>query len=332
MIFIAFVVSYRNSTSNHNSLAHRAKDTGVVSYRNSTSNHNFSCINTSKTRVVSYRNSTSNHNHEGQSFFSDVLYLIEILHQTTTYRRFDLFFWGCILSKFYIKPQPSWWLRHNSCRCILSKFYIKPQHARGRVISCWVVSYRNSTSNHNQPCNGRAHAPVVSYRNSTSNHNFTSLTLINLKLYLIEILHQTTTARPPPPRSLCCILSKFYIKPQPHSSHLPHGTSCILSKFYIKPQPCESLTLGKVGCILSKFYIKPQQNRSSKNAFGVVSYRNSTSNHNRHCSINANAGVVSYRNSTSNHNSAFVIALAIPVVSYRNSTSNHNSGRTLWFW
>ena len=55
-------------------------------------------------------------------------------------------------------------------------------------------------------------------------------------LYLIEILHQTTTKRNPFLRPFCCILSKFYIKPQPS---------------------------------LATFGTRP-----------VVSYRNSTSNHN----------------------------------------------------
>ena len=34
-----------------------------------------------------------------------MLYLIEILHQTTTSRCLEGFFDGCILLKFYIKPQ-----------------------------------------------------------------------------------------------------------------------------------------------------------------------------------------------------------------------------------
>jgi len=36
----------------------------------------------------------------------------------------------------------------------------------------------------------------------------------NSPLYLIEILHQTTTKRHLPRPNICCILSKFYIKPQ----------------------------------------------------------------------------------------------------------------------
>ena len=78
------------------------------------------------------------------------------------------------------------------------------------------------------------------------------------RLYLIEILHQTTTHCKCIQFTLCCILSKFYIKPQhePLASHIPR--CCILSKFYIKPQLRCILGYTALGCILSKFYIKPQ--------------------------------------------------------------------------
>ena len=98
------------------------------------------------------------------------LYLIEILHQTTTTVAFSVATACCILSKFYIKPQPS----------------------RRRLPTCGVVSYRNSTSNHN---------PV-----------FPAVDLV--LLYLIEILHQTTTFWIFNFCYYSCILSKFYIKPQ----------------------------------------------------------------------------------------------------------------------
>ena len=148
----------------------------------------------------------------------------------------------CILSKFYIKPQLVILSCVLSLSCILSKFYIKPQ-----LRSSWrpirrVVSYRNSTSNHN---------PLV--REKT----------IKL-LYLIEILHQTTTGRWKVDILLRCILSKFYIKPQ-----------------------------RAPGC--SDFE-------------RVVSYRNSTSNHNVAAEYYAAQVVVSYRNSTSNHNLVPIIS------------------------
>ena len=101
------------------------------------------------------------------------LYLIEILHQTTTLDQFPFPEFGCILSKFYIKPQ------HSFDRLFLF-------------------------------C-------VVSYRNSTSNHNLWTTKSASEMLYLIEILHQTTTIKTPSSNGVGCILSKFYIKPQPRS-------------------------------------------------------------------------------------------------------------------
>ncbi len=128
------------------------------------------------------------------SFHRSQLYLIEILHQTTTFCR-------AVLSLM---------------RCILSKFYIKPQHISGRLRLSDVVSYRNSTSNHNSTEVGWRTGKVVSYRNSTSNHNVTPFARLPFRvvsyrnstsnhnsclcisgetaLYLIEILHQTTTS------------------------------------------------------------------------------------------------------------------------------------------
>ena len=164
----------------------------------------------------------------------------------------------CILSKFYIKPQHR---RLSDCSwqcCILSKFYIKPQR---------VASKSNSQA-------------VVSYRNSTSNHNKIFCKKVVKKLYLIEILHQTTTPNTSKVSPIRCILSKFYIKPQPWRSRRGTTPGCILSKFYIKPQPP----------IRPVFYDE------------VVSYRNSTSNHNFVSEIGVHDPVVSYRNSTSNHN------------------------------
>ena len=145
----------------------------------------------------------------------------------------------------------------------------------------YVVSYRNSTSNHNEGYDEMKELYVVSYRNSTSNHNIFLLRVVLATLYLIEILHQTTTSSCVSLFILCCILSKFYIKPQLRVRTLRRNRSCILSKFYIKPQ----------------------QRLQDANIENVVSYRNSTSNHNHHDTVEYQFKVVSYRNSTSNHNS-----------------------------
>ncbi len=186
--------------------------------------------------------------------------------------------------------------------CILSKFYIKPQPLTLVISVYLVVSYRNSTSNHNYLLPALLRQVVVSYRNSTSNHNGVLCHFLCIPLYLIEILHQTTTSdvmqiaptklylieilhqtTTPPTTSTKedgCILSKFYIKPQ-QSLIVPRETpGCILSKFYIKPQLLENSAIISNRCILSKFYIKPQQQVQTLDVKRVVSYRNSTSNHN----------------------------------------------------
>ena len=208
------------------------------------------------------------------------LYLIEILHQTTTDGAVRVSLYSCILSKFYIKPQLARSLVFICCRCILSKFYIKPQLEDAPA----YVSR------------------VVSYRNSTSNHNASHMMLFALLLYLIEILHQTTTSLLVILLRLRCILSKFYIKPQRRLFWSCSWRSCILSKFYIKPQHFDFEKRINYSCILSKFYIKPQPSGRVRELLKVVSYRNSTSNHNHPETGNEPRLVVSYRNSTSNHN------------------------------
>ena len=186
------------------------------------------------------------------------LYLIEILHQTTTRARIKSP-WE-MLYLIEILHQTTTCGKCEDClrRCILLKFYIKPQHDRDR----------NS-------------------------------------------------------RRQSCILLKFYIKPQLRSITSSSVSSCILLKFYIKPQPSiRRLYLSRLylieilhqttttlvangdfsSCILLKFYIKPQHETCSRNAVAVVSYWNSTSNHNSRAASSISAGVVSYWNSTSNHN------------------------------
>ena len=126
---------------------------------------------------------------------------------------------------------------------------------------------------------------------------------MSASLYLIEILHQTTTSS----KGVSCF------------------SGCILSKFYIKPQlfsvPCRGISV-----------VSYRNSTSNHNVFEcdqarmlVVSYRNSTSNHNDVRTLNGVLHVVSYRNSTSNHNIEALIAYPDFVVSYRNSTSNHNN-------
>ena len=274
------------------------------------------------------------------------MYLIEILHQTTTCRRFHnqivLLYLIEILHQTTTRTFTAVILRG----CILSKFYIKPQLDHPSVGHCFVVSYRNSTSNHNWKsfivCNLVLYLIEILHQTTT----IACTMKFGRLLYLIEILHQTTTHRGRDAARRRCILSKFYIKPQQCSYCLVSFEGCILSKFYIKPQHCLVIYFVCAGCILSKFYIKPQRQGSRLRpqrscilskfyikpqlrlerelARCVVSYRNSTSNHNTGGGNARGCTVVSYRNSTSNHNLLLGRCRRSCVVSYRNSTSNHN--------
>ena len=143
-------------------------------------------------------------------------------------------------------------------------------------------------------------------------------------LYLIEILHQTTTML----LSLLWLFALYLIEIL-HQTTTPAVVTnnlqrCILSKFYIKPQQWRRLP--RCCCVVS--YRNSTSNHNGVNATmsggSVVSYRNSTSNHNEPGTAPAKQLVVSYRNSTSNHNKMGGVPEEFSVVSYRNSTSNHN--------
>ena len=125
--------------------------------------------------VVSYRNSTSNHNSPWHAKLTTKLYLIEILHQTTTLSRSEVNTHKLYLIEILHQTTTASTVNPMRSRCILSKFYIKPQHGR----TCFGYNR------------------VVSYRNSTSNHNILTLRSGSIMLYLIEILHQTTTSSMP---------------------------------------------------------------------------------------------------------------------------------------
>ena len=142
------------------------------------------------------------------------LYLIEILHQTTTTPPMLTVRYSCILSKFYIKPQ------------LPSVFY-----------NLWiVVSYRNSTSNHNHDLAIKLLKEL--YLIEILHQTTTKFSISNTKvvLYLIEILHQTTTNHLPLRFLVELYLIEILHQTTTTSSATTNGWSCILSKFYIKPQ------------------------------------------------------------------------------------------------
>ena len=166
--------------------------------------------------------------------------------------------------------------------------------------------FLSQKGNVNNSCNYAAFQYCLLYLIEILHQTTTFVLPLNLMLllYLIEIPHQTTTLTRNGIAQMGCILSKFHIKPQPSILPLKRFASCILSKFHIKPQRrVESCSRSRC-CILSKFHIKPQPGIRAGVVFLVVSYRNSTSNHNKVEIHRVEMPVVSYRNSTSNHNFA----------------------------
>ena len=122
---------------------------------------------------------------------------ISVLHQTTTWSGSLYIRQGCLISLFYIKPQPisGWGL--FSHRCLISLFYIKPQPSPDKT----------------------SYPIVVLYLCSTSNHNLSVLSLTLIVLSYISVLHQTTTSCAQSLTLLRCLISLFYIKPQPNLSN-----------------------------------------------------------------------------------------------------------------
>ena len=186
------------------------------------------------------------------------MYLIEILHQTTTQQGSDPHVVRLYLIEILHQTTTATCDIRNPYCCILSKFYIKPQLIVRAAAVPGVVSYRNSTSNHNVSRLIIWIIKVVSYRNSTSNHNNATMSGGSASLYLIEILHQTTTE---------------------DRRHLSR-TGLYLIEILHQTTTSSTFSWLSARCILSKFYIKPQLQNRRISISSVVSYRNSTSNHN----------------------------------------------------
>ena len=318
------VVSYRNSTSNHNNFPASYEDpalylieilhqttTGPIIGLAAEGLYLIEILHQTTTAPVDaseqeplYLIEILHQTTTGDDYvlIGSQLYLIEILHQTTTNAIQFRVKISCILSKFYIKPQLGWQRPNFCCCCILSKFYIKPQLYTTSVKAAGSCILSKFYIKPQLMILLVLFLMVVSYRNSTSNHNLSVPYSPDLLLYLIEILHQTTTVRHVFDPRRCCILSKFYIKPQLLRRWRTKGRGCILSKFYIKPQQKQMMCFAASCCILSKFYIKPQQRLRHKIGHSCCILSKFYIKPQLRCVLQVLLCVVSYRNSTSNHN------------------------------
>ena len=101
---------------------------------------------------------------------------------------------GCFLFQFYIKPQQEMCEWAANGRCFLFQFYIKPQRLPWRIVFRWVVSYFNSTSNHNVISEYMLSPSLflISILHQTTTGN--AWVSGDARLFLISILHQTTTS------------------------------------------------------------------------------------------------------------------------------------------
>ena len=129
----------------------------------------------------------------------------------------DALFGGicCILLNFYIKPQPRDVMRVREGGCILLNFYIKPQRKGRQSVrqkGCILLNF------YIKP---QLRQVVL---------------LFLIALYLIEFLHQTTTAACDPVGQQLLYLIEFLHQTttSAFAGSVDHG--CILLNFYIKPQ------------------------------------------------------------------------------------------------
>ncbi len=168
---------------------------------------------------------------------SPQLFLIPILHQTTTDNRVLSLHSGCSSFQFYIKPQLSPAIPRKAFCCSSFQFYIKPQ--RSPALPEFPPGC-SSFQFYIKPQHGRPLMEVdgvVPHSNSTSNHNAQVGTAQVGTLFLIPILHQTTTLRSAPRRSAPLFLipilhqtttSRMAVIHILHVTHMTpmHKTSC----------------------------------------------------------------------------------------------------------
>ena len=165
------------------------------------------------------------------------LFIILFLHQTTTVGQGIDFVNLLFIILFLHQTTTGRWCYLSECSCLSSCSYIKPQLLN--QISLFSL--------------------VVYHLVPTSNHNLLDPLFRELELFIILFLHQTTTCGLTNPKSLRCLSSCSYIKPQLNIYYYFCKRGCLSSCSYIKPQLVFSRKERAQGCLSSCSYIKPQQ-------------------------------------------------------------------------
>ena len=166
----------------------------IVLYRLSTSNHNLECDFAIIDEIVLYRLSTSNHNclHDAISFLP--LSYIVFLHQTTTVT--------ILLLRLFLLSYIVFLHQTTTCR-----LYLLNNH-----ILSYIVFLHQTTTASQYICLVKLLSYIVFL------HQTTTISFIDLRskpLSYIVFLHQTTTGHEGLPLLYDCLISSFYIKPQP---------------------------------------------------------------------------------------------------------------------
>ena len=176
-------------------------------------------------------------NHKTFEIYRKKLRYIFLLHQTTTIRVFTKT--AEMLCYIFLLHQTTTLLCPHNCRvcCVISFFYIKPQQPpMSARVEC-VVLYLSSTSNHNSAPVHIEKSKVVLYLSSTSNHNGQFIFSTSSKLCYIFLLHQTTTYLVTNSvRGMLCYIFLLHQTTTSTPKSAP-PISCVISFFYIKPQP-----------------------------------------------------------------------------------------------
>ena len=215
------VVSHSNSTSNHNTQGANRSTPRVVSHSNSTSNHNLYPFYYEETIVVSHSNSTSNHNSTQSISMFTGLFLIPILHQTTTLEARTIALSCCFSFQFYIKPQPA-----DDCLDVDT---------------------------------------VVSHSNSTSNHNSISALTVSTELFLIPILHQTTT-----PAGDCYSEIQLFLIPILHQTTTVTPRHYVTYKLFLIPILHQTTTSDSILCAAGPLFLIPILHQTTTSRMAVI--------------------------------------------------------------
>ena len=165
---------------------------------------------------------------------------------------------SCSSFQFYIKPQPCHRAITHVSGCSSFQFYIKPQPSPSRFVHSRVVPHSNSTSNHNVPKIMRK--VDMLFLIPILHQTTTALNVMReqIELFLIPILHQTTTTK-----TFTVHSDRLFLIPILHQTTTVTSARAFVNALFLIPILHQTTTeqrlpMPKSGCSSFQFYIKPQ--------------------------------------------------------------------------